>query len=183
LVPFLANCRHTTAHRNVSVNPPLDLTVLARLRGRGKHRIEYRQVVGERNGHPLLGSTRASRSLRGKPAPVAESIGPLVRLKKIAAGTNEISTIATFPQGDGPEMAWSSTAKRIFTGRAMGSIIHGASSSNCPRGVIRSSLWQRSTTTRRDLDPLTSFWPMDISMAQPGRKEPSMAPQALAWAP
>ena len=50
-----------------------------------------------------MGSTHASRSLRGKPAPVAESIGPLVRLKKIAAGTNEISTIATFPQGDGPE--------------------------------------------------------------------------------
>jgi hypothetical protein len=41
--------------------------------------------------------------LRAKPAPVAESIEPLLRLKKIAAGTNEISTIPTFPQGDGPE--------------------------------------------------------------------------------
>jgi hypothetical protein len=50
-----------------------------------------------------LGSTRARRSLRGNPAPVADSIKPLLRLKKIAAGTNEISTIATFPQGDGPE--------------------------------------------------------------------------------
>ena len=50
-----------------------------------------------------MGSTRPRGSLRRKPAPVAESIEPLVRLKKIAAGTNEISTIATFPQGDGPE--------------------------------------------------------------------------------